>query len=506
MTEPRPLSIAKVLWPYVLLWLLVAAALGATVAAQIATDRERDLAAARASVDDLSRLLADNVSRTLDGIDRTLTVAKAFHERNRSSAQVEIPLESSRLGDDVEHRFAVFDRHGRLHAATGTDAERALWDVSEAIDFVDASMYQGSQLRVQRPVHLAENSEHALVPIVKRLDDADGEFDGVVASALDTRRLLVSSGEPHDHNRTVLGLASTGGHVIAHTGAAPPTREPHAREAPTLPTIRANGGVTIEWRALDGRPSLVAIRAVGATGLAVFAAVDEAAVLESNRFFVTNSIGFLALTLAAVTLPLAFVARRALHELYRRHRREADCANAQSRTRSDPLTGIANSAAFDEHLKNCHLLLARYGKPFVLAFLDVDDFKRINDEKGHDAGDGALRRLARTMRDSVRETDLVARLDGDKFAILMPGARVTSVKRVLDQLRSTLGVDAVIEGWPVTFSVGVVAFESAPPRPIDAVNLADSLMHEVKGSGRDGIRYAIYRDHELLSAANAVAA
>ncbi len=506
MSEPRPLSIAKVLWPYVLLWLLVAAALGATVVVQIATDRERDLAAARSVVDDLSRLLADNVARTLDGIDRTLTVVKSVHERNLSSTPPEMLVEASRLDDDVEHRFAVFDRNGFLQTAIGTDAERALWNVSSVIDFVDASMYPGSQLRVQRPVRVAQGSEQAFVPIVKRLDDAAGEFDGVVAAAIDTKRLLASSTEAREPNPVVLGIASTGGQLIAHSGAVTPTRESRAREASTLPAIRANGDTRIEWRAIDDRPTLVAVRSVGASGLAVFAGIDEGAVFASNRFFVTHSIGFLALTLSAITLPLAFVARRAVRELDRLQRRETERANDRSRARSDPLTGIANRAAFDEHLKNCHLLLARYGKPFVLAFVDVDDFKRINDEKGRDAGDGALRRLARTMRDSVRETDLVARVDGDKFAILMPGTRVTSVKRVLDQLRSTLGVDAVIGGWSVTFSVGVVAFESAPPRPIDAVNLADSLMHEVKGSGRDGIRYAIYRDHELLSEAHAAAA
>jgi diguanylate cyclase (GGDEF)-like protein len=189
-----------------------------------------------------------------------------------------------------------------------------------------------------------------------------------------------------------------------------------------------------------------------------------------------------------------------VREALRRQRLLTGDTTEGRRARADPLTGIANRATFDEHLKNCHLLLARYGKPFVLALLDVDHFRDVNERHGHGAGDDALRKLAHTMHNAVRQTDLVARVGGDEFAILMPGARVTSIKRVFDELRATLGVDAAIAGWPITFSVGVVAFESAPPRPIDAVNLADSLMHEVKGTGREGIRYAIYRDHELLCA------
>jgi|SRR6266540_469337 len=505
MSVPRPVSIARILWPYVLLWLLLAAALTATVVVQIAGDRERDVADARTRVDNLSRVLADNVTRTLDGIDRTLTVVKAVHERNLSSAPLETLFDAFKLGEDIERRVAVFDRDGRLVTATGADPQRAIWDVSAPIDFVDASMHQGSQLRVQRPVRLSGSDDHFIVPVVKRLEGTGGEFDGVVASAIDTARLLAVYRELRTQSAGIVGLAFTNGHIIARTGAVTPTLDAGARESLALPATRSNGDAAIEWRMLDERRHLVAVRAVGTTGLAVFASMDESEIFASNRLFITNAVGFLIVTLAAITLPLVFVARRALHEVYRRHRLEADYATERSRARADSLTGISNRAAFDEHLKNCHVLLARYGKPFVLAFLDVDHFKQVNDMHGHDAGDRALKRLAHTMHNAVRETDLVARLGGDEFAVLMPGARVASVKRVFDQLRATLGVDAAIAGWPITFSVGVVAFESAPPRPIDAVNLADSLMHEVKGSGRDGIRYAVYRDHELLSAVHAAA-
>lgn len=505
MSSPPRLSIAKVLWPYALLWLLLAVALTTTTAVQITTDRDRDLADARTRLDNLSRVLARNVAQTLDGIDRTLTVVKAVHEQNLSSAPLETLFDAFKLGDDVERAVAVFDRNGRLVNATGPSVERAMWDVAAPLDFVDASMHQGAELRVQRPVRLAGRDARYVLPVAKRLEGAGGEFDGVVASAIDTSRLIAGYRELRKHTSGVVGLAFTSGQVIARTGTSPVSLDTGARETLSLPPIAVSGDASVEWRTIGDRRQLVAARAIDATGLAVFASMEDTEIFASNRLFMANAVGFLIVTLIAVSVPLAFVARRAAHEVYRRHRLEAEYTNERTRARADPLTGIANRATFDEHLKNCHVLLARYGKPFVLAFLDVDHFKKVNDTHGHDAGDQALKRLAQTMQQAVRETDLVARLGGDEFAILMPGARVASVRRVFDQLRATLGVDAAIGGWPITFSVGVVAFESAPPRPVDAINLVDSLMYDVKGAGRDGIRYGIFRAHELLSAEHATA-
>jgi diguanylate cyclase (GGDEF)-like protein len=505
MNTPSPVAIARVLWPYALLWVVLAAALTTTVFVQVANDRERDIANARTRLDSVSRLLADNVTRALDGIDRTLAAVKTVHEREPSAAPLDTLFDAFRTGDEIERGIALFDRNGRLLTATGPASARSIWDAGAVVDFADASMHPGAQLRVQRPVTLRANA-HAVVPVAKRLEARGGEFDGVVASAIDASRLLAAYGPPRANDSGVVGLAFENGRVIARSGAPAATSADGAQATLMLSTARGTSEAGVEWRVLDDRRHLVAARDVGATGLVAFAVIEESAVLASNRLFIANALGLLIVTIAAITVPLAFVARRAVHDVCRRHRLETDRANERSRARCDPLTGIANRASFDEHLKNCHLLLARYGKPFVLAFLDVDRFRQVNDADGRGAGDRALRELARTMQNVVRQTDLVARLDGDAFAILMPGARVSSVRRVLDQLRSTLGVDAAIGGWPITFSVGVVAFESAPPRPIDAANLADSLMHEVKGSGRDGIRYAVYRDHELLNAAHAAAA
>jgi diguanylate cyclase (GGDEF)-like protein len=133
----------------------------------------------------------------------------------------------------------------------------------------------------------------------------------------------------------------------------------------------------------------------------------------------------------------------------------------------------------------------------VLAFVDVDRFKRLNDTRGHAVGDRALQRIARTLMAGVRRSDLVARLGGDEFAVLMPGANSESMHRPFDAMFTALTVAVASEGWPISFSVGVIAFEGRIERPQDACALADQLMYAVKASGRNGVRFAIYHDRRL---------
>ena len=89
-------------------------------------------------------------------------------------------------------------------------------------------------------------------------------------------------------------------------------------------------------------------------------------------------------------------------------------------SRADPLTGLLNVRAFREALVVELLRLQRYGQPFSLAFIDVDDFKQVNDSRGHGEGDELLKSLAGVLRDSSRCTDVVARHGGDEFAVLYP--------------------------------------------------------------------------------------
>jgi diguanylate cyclase (GGDEF)-like protein len=160
-------------------------------------------------------------------------------------------------------------------------------------------------------------------------------------------------------------------------------------------------------------------------------------------------------------------------------------------SRTDPVTGIPNRRAFCE-VAEVELERARRRRTAVsLAFLDVDDFKRVNDTRGHAAGDLLLRVIAVTLQSSVRSTDVVARLGGDEFAVLLPEADEAACRAVFGRLLAWLGPEAAQHGFNVTFSAGVTTFPASPLTVDELLEAADRVMYGVKLGSKDGIRYEV---------------
>jgi diguanylate cyclase (GGDEF)-like protein len=159
--------------------------------------------------------------------------------------------------------------------------------------------------------------------------------------------------------------------------------------------------------------------------------------------------------------------------------------------RTDYLTGAANRRAFFE-LANIEINRARrYKHPFTIAYIDIDDFKIVNDHFGHNTGDTLLHSVVETINNNVRVSDVVARLGGDEFAILMPETGYESAQVVITRVQKNL-LDVMQKiGWPVTFSIGVVTFISAPDSIDEVLKKADDLMYFVKNKGKNMISYEV---------------
>jgi diguanylate cyclase (GGDEF)-like protein len=169
-------------------------------------------------------------------------------------------------------------------------------------------------------------------------------------------------------------------------------------------------------------------------------------------------------------------------------------SRAESLARTDTLTGLLNRRAF---LETGALELARarrFGQPVTLAFLDVDDFKTINDGFGHAAGDVVLATLARVVRLRLRAFDAAARWGGDELAILMisdePGALVT-----LQDLQERVALDPDLQRYRVRMTVGAVTFQHAPLDLAFALAEADARMYDAKRTGKGQL------NHESLARA-----
>src|SRR6185312_12028568 len=115
---------------------------------------------------------------------------------------------------------------------------------------------------------------------------------------------------------------------------------------------------------------------------------------------------------------------------------DAERSAATRMSYSDPLTGLANRRAFDLFLLEAFKLARRHEHPLALLTIDIDHFKSYNDSFGHPAGDEVLQAVARAFRDIARETDLVARIGGEEFAIVLPQTGAAGARALAERVRA----------------------------------------------------------------------
>ncbi|UNK42981.1 GGDEF domain-containing protein [Luteimonas sp. S4-F44] len=169
-----------------------------------------------------------------------------------------------------------------------------------------------------------------------------------------------------------------------------------------------------------------------------------------------------------------------------RLRRQRDEMRMLAQT--DALTGLPNRRAALERLEQCVADARVTDTPLTIAFLDVDHFKRINDVHGHETGDRVLRHVARALRHAFRDADHIARMGGEEFLAILPGAEPVHAQTRIDVLRVSLqdiGTALGITGLRVTLSAGVSALHPLDRDTAALLRRADSAMYAAKRGGRD---------------------
>ena len=161
----------------------------------------------------------------------------------------------------------------------------------------------------------------------------------------------------------------------------------------------------------------------------------------------------------------------------------------------DPLTGLLNRRGFVRELTQQIAYARRYGDGGAVLFLDLDDFKYVNDTLGHSTGDEVISDLARVVRKRLRETDIFARLGGDEFAVLLPHTSVSEAETVSNSLLEAVRDGCALspgEGRRVTISVGITGFQEPGKdlTPDDILIDADVAMYAAKEAGKDRVAVA----------------
>ncbi|QHI98256.1 diguanylate cyclase [Xylophilus rhododendri] len=340
-----------------------------------------------------------------------------------------------------------------------------------------------------------------MIPLSRRLNDANGQFAGVALATLHLKYFQQLLAQFHIGQEGAIALVLTDRlmlripHVQADIGRqmpASPLMEQAARQAsgsleqlsPFDQTVRM-----INFDHARNYPVLVAV----ATG-------KDEALGEWRRG---------ALILTAVMLSLCAVIAVAGHFLIRsmqlRARAEAGLRQARDAlgtaneklahmARDDGLTGIPNRRYFDMRLEKVFAQCQRIQRPLAIVMIDVDHFKQFNDLYGHPAGDECLKRIATALRSSIRRPeDLVARYGGEEMVLLLPETGAAGALCVAETARNAVAdlriVHAGSDAGQVTVSLGVAAWTPQPEDlPLEMLNAADAALYQAKAAGRNRIQ------------------
>jgi diguanylate cyclase (GGDEF)-like protein len=167
-------------------------------------------------------------------------------------------------------------------------------------------------------------------------------------------------------------------------------------------------------------------------------------------------------------------------------------ADEELLARTDALTHIPNRRAFFEAANHELERARRRRRPMTLAYVDVDDFKIVNDRLGHAQGDALLVEVARTLRAETRAVDAVARLGGDEFGLLLPETDAAEAEALLSRVRAAMLTALQRGGWNVGVSIGAATFR-APPASVDEMMArADELMYAAKREEKGSIRLGTF--------------
>lgn len=186
----------------------------------------------------------------------------------------------------------------------------------------------------------------------------------------------------------------------------------------------------------------------------------------------------IAIAIASAQLTLLVGAR--VSYLLRRVQRQAE--RLRELTLEDALTGLPNRRALDAYLGETLPRARRSAHPVSVALIDLDRFKLFNDEYGHLAGDQLLKSVASAWSGVIRETDMLARLGGEEFVLVLPGADLLQAEAVLHKLRACAPLGQ-------TFSAGLASWDSEV-LPEELIRAADGAMYAAKRAGRDRIALA----------------
>lgn len=317
------------------------------------------------------------------------------------------------------------------------------------------------------------------VTVTRRLNDADGNFAGVVVTSVSMQAFQRLFDQMQAQSGGVIALLSEDGTILARSPPLPGDgASPAGTDLQRLVSRQPGPSPFAAVSGIDGLRRLGSYQHLSRFPLTVLVSQSEWDVQRSWRQELLSQVSILM----CMTASLVVLGRRELQS--------KRMLSAQAM--QDDLTGLANRRRFDEQIEREFKRAARSGQPVSLVVIDLDHFKAYNDHFGHLGGDECLRTTARTLQAFTRRSgDLAARIGGEEFAILLPGSDAAAAKAIAEEVRMAVHGLALPHaptiGGMVTLSAGVATAMPArdPQGTHTLIELADAALYAGKVQGRN---------------------
>jgi diguanylate cyclase (GGDEF)-like protein len=430
------------------------------------------------------------VVRVLREIDQTLNLVKFWHERSEIHGALSELKDQGLLPPALIFTVAIADREGTVVESTSPLGAASVADQDYFRQQRDSdSIFVGQLPR-------GETGEGKL-PFTRRLNAANGDFDGVVIVTVDAAYFVSGYDVAKLGEHGVLGIVGidgtfrvgrsgdvvSSGDVIEYSSL--PLELNEVETDP--PVLRSNWDGVWRWssaREIFGFPLAILVGLSQGEQLAVVRR-------ESTGYIWRAAAGSIGVVL--LTALLGWMGwQLAQSRLREGETKLAHAQRVEYLAYHDGLTGLPNRSMFSKQLSQSISEARRYNRRLAVAFLDLDRFKQINDTLGHEAGDQLLREVAIRLRECVRDSDTVARLGGDEFVVLLPeltdGHCAESVaQKILHAIAKSYNLMG--QEFRVTASIGISTFPQDGEDEQTLTKNADIAMYQAKAEGKNNFQF-----------------
>jgi diguanylate cyclase (GGDEF)-like protein len=478
----------QILFPLIAV-VLLAATWGATLGLVRIKHAEAEHDAATLSHELLGTYEAQ-VVRVLHEIDQTLNLVKFWHERAGMHGTLAELKDRGLLPPDLVFSVGIADRHGTILEST-----RPLGAVNVADRGYFRDQRDGDSIRVG---HLPQGATgDGRVPFTRRLNAANGDFDGAVIVAVDAAFFVSGYDASKLGEHGVLGVLGTDGIFrVRRTGDSMFSGDAinYASLLPKPDEVDADPPVSLSsW---DGVRRWSSAREIYGFPLAILVGLAQeeqlAAVEKDSAVYLWRA----AAGSLAIVLFTALLGRMSWQLAQSRLRESESKLEHAQRVEylayHDGLTGLPNRSMFSKLLSQRISEARRYDRELAVAFLDLDRFKQINDTLGHEAGDQLLQEVATRLQGCVRDSDTVARLGGDEFVVLLP--ELEDGKLAATVAHKILGVLAkpftlIGHEFRITASIGISVYPRDGQDEQTLTKNADIAMYQAKAEGKNNFQF-----------------